>query len=78
VIALAANLALLGEGWVYVATLAVQVAVLLGAALAGVVRSRPLAIARYYVVVTASIAIGLWDRLRSGPAITWDSVEGTR
>lgn len=76
--ALAANVALLGQGWVYVATLAVQAAVLLGAALAGVVRARSFAIARYYVVVTASIAIGLWDRLRSGPAITWDSVEGTR
>ena len=76
--ALAANVALLGQGWVYVATLAVQAAVLLGAALAGVVRARSFAIARYYVVVTASIAIGLWDRLRSGPAITWDSVEGMR
>lgn len=78
VIAFAANAALLGQGWVYVVTFAVQIAVLLAAALAGIVRARAFAIARYYVIVTASIAIGLWDRLRSGPAITWDPVEGTR
>jgi cellulose synthase/poly-beta-1,6-N-acetylglucosamine synthase-like glycosyltransferase len=77
-IAFAANIALLGQGWVYIATFAVQVAVLLAAALADVVPARPFAIARYYVVVTGSILIGLWDRLRSGPAITWDPVEGTR
>ena len=77
-VALVTNLALLGRGPIYAFTLALQLGLLAAAALAGVVRARPLAIARYYVVVTASIAAGLWDRLRSGAAVTWESVEGTR
>jgi cellulose synthase/poly-beta-1,6-N-acetylglucosamine synthase-like glycosyltransferase len=77
-IALAANLALLGEGWVYTVTLAAQLA-LLGAALLG--RALPLAplrIARYYVLTTASIALGLWDRIRHGAPGTWEKAGGTR
>jgi cellulose synthase/poly-beta-1,6-N-acetylglucosamine synthase-like glycosyltransferase len=77
-IALAANVALVGEGWVYVATLAAQVALLAAAALARFIPAWPLRIAAYYVSVTASIAAGLWDRVRSGPATVWESVEGTR
>ncbi len=77
-IALAANLALLGEGWIYSATLAVQLAVIAAAVLARVVPLAPLRIARYYVSTTASIALGLWDRLRRGAPGAWDKAEGTR
>ena len=78
VIALAANIALVGEGWVYIATLAAQGALLAAAALGRVIPAWPLRIASYYVSVTASIAAGLIDRIRSGPATTWEPVEGTR
>ncbi len=77
-IALGANLALVGEGTVYVVTLALQLALLAAAALGRVVPAWPLRIAAYYVSVTASIAAGLIDRIRSGPATTWEPVEGTR
>ena len=77
-IALAANIALVGEGWVYIATLAAQGALLVAAALGRVIPAWPLRIASYYVSVTASIAAGLIDRIRSGPATTWEPVEGTR
>jgi cellulose synthase/poly-beta-1,6-N-acetylglucosamine synthase-like glycosyltransferase len=79
VLAFAANLALLGDGWVYVATMAIQVAVLIGALLGRFVPALPFRIAYYYVTVTASIAVGLWDRLRAGSVpIGWEKVEGTR
>jgi cellulose synthase/poly-beta-1,6-N-acetylglucosamine synthase-like glycosyltransferase len=77
-IALGANVALVGQGWIYVVTLAAQAALLAAAALGRVSRAWPLRIAAYYVSVTASIAAGLVDRIRSGPATTWESVEGTR
>ena len=76
--AFVANLALLGRGWVYTATFAAQLA-LVGAALLG--RFLPLApfrIARYYVMTTASIAAGLWDRWRRGAPGRWEKAEGTR
>jgi glycosyltransferase involved in cell wall biosynthesis len=77
-VALVANAALLGHGWVYVATFAIQLAVL-AAALAGrVVRVRPLLVARYYVLTTASMAAGLWDYLRHGTPAGWSPPEGTR
>ena len=77
-VALIANAALLGQGWVYVATLALQVAVL-AAALAGrVVPVRALLVARYYVLTTASVAAGLWDYLRHGTPAGWSPPEGTR
>jgi cellulose synthase/poly-beta-1,6-N-acetylglucosamine synthase-like glycosyltransferase len=76
--ALALNLALLGEGWVYAATLAGQVAVLAAALLGRVLPFAPLRVARYYVMTTASIALGLWDRLRRGASGTWEKAEGTR
>lgn len=78
VLAFAANLVLLGEGAVYVAALAVQVALLAAAALGGVVRARPLLVARYYVLTTASVAAGLWDHLRHGTPAGWAPPEGTR
>jgi cellulose synthase/poly-beta-1,6-N-acetylglucosamine synthase-like glycosyltransferase len=77
-IALATNVALLGDGWVYAATLAAQLAVLLGAALGRRLSAAPLRICRYYVMTTASIALGLWDRLRHGAPGTWSKAEGTR
>jgi hypothetical protein len=50
-----------------------------GAAVAGGrVRSRPLLVARYYVLTTASIAAGLVDHLRHGTAAGWTPPEGTR
>jgi cellulose synthase/poly-beta-1,6-N-acetylglucosamine synthase-like glycosyltransferase len=78
--ALGANVALVGidAGPLYSITLALQVALLLAAALAGVLRARPLLIARYYVLTTASSAAGLWDWLRHGTPPSWDAAEGTR
>jgi cellulose synthase/poly-beta-1,6-N-acetylglucosamine synthase-like glycosyltransferase len=77
-IALGTNVALLGAGAVYLLTLGVQVAVLLAAALGGLVPVRPLRLARYYLMVQGSILAGLWDRLRTGSRVTWEKVEGTR
>ena len=84
-LALAANVALVagrssiaGAGLLYVVTLALQLALLLAALLAGALRARPLLIARYYVLTTASPAAGLWDWLRHGTAASWDAAEGTR
>ena len=77
-IALAANLALLGQGRIYAATLAGQAALLLAALLARVIPTLPFRVARYYVLVTASIAAGLWDRMRQGPPAAWEKAEGTR
>jgi hypothetical protein len=79
-IALAANIALLalGAGALYEVTLALQLALGLGALLGGVLRVRPLLIARYYVLTTASPAAGLWDWLRHGTEATWEAAEGTR
>jgi glycosyltransferase involved in cell wall biosynthesis len=78
VLVLAANVALLGEGWVYAVTLGAQLALLAGAALAGPTGGRPrvLALCRYYVLVTASLAAGLWDWLRRGTAPTWEREGG--
>jgi cellulose synthase/poly-beta-1,6-N-acetylglucosamine synthase-like glycosyltransferase len=78
VIALVANVLLLGQGWVYVVTFALQVLVLVAAGLAGVVPARPMLIARYYVLTTASLAAGLWDWLAHGTSAGWEPAEGTR
>lgn len=79
-LALAANVALVaaGAGVLYTITLALQLALLLAALLAGALRARPLLIARYYVLTTASPAAGLWDWLRHGTPAWWDAAEGTR
>jgi cellulose synthase/poly-beta-1,6-N-acetylglucosamine synthase-like glycosyltransferase len=77
-VAFGANLALLGEGWVYTAALAAQLLVIAAAVLARAVPLAPLRIARYYVSTTASIALGLWDRMRGGAPGAWDKAEGTR
>jgi hypothetical protein len=80
VIALATSAALAsrGGGRLYRAALAAQVAVLAAAAAGGRVRSRPLLVARYYVLTSASIAAGLWDHLRHGTPAGWTPPEGTR
>jgi cellulose synthase/poly-beta-1,6-N-acetylglucosamine synthase-like glycosyltransferase len=79
-LALAANVALLAIGVspLYAFTLALQLGLLLGAALAGALPLRPLLLARYYVLTTASPAAGLWDWLRHGTAASWEAAEGTR
>jgi cellulose synthase/poly-beta-1,6-N-acetylglucosamine synthase-like glycosyltransferase len=76
--ALVTNVALLGSGWVYTATLAAQLGLLAAAALAPVFPVAPLRIARYYVGVTAASALGLWDYLRRGVPVTWEKAAGTR
>ena len=80
VLALASNLALvaMGEGPLYIATLGAQAALLAAAALGRVVPATPLRVARYYVLVTAAIAAGFWDRLRLGPQAAWEKAEGAR
>jgi cellulose synthase/poly-beta-1,6-N-acetylglucosamine synthase-like glycosyltransferase len=75
---LATNMVLLGEGWVYTATLALQAVVLVAALLGRFVSLAPLRLARYYVLTTASIAAGLWDRARRGSPGTWEKAAGTR
>ena len=77
-IALAANVALLGHGWVYTVTLAAQLGLAAAALLALVVPWRPFRLAQYYVLVTASILGGLYDWLRTGTAPGWEKAEGTR
>ncbi|HET8755455.1 MAG TPA: glycosyltransferase [Solirubrobacteraceae bacterium] len=73
-----ATLALLGRGRVYVAAAAAQAAVLAAAAAGGRVPARPLLVARYYVLTTASLAAGLYDWLRYGTEAGWEPAEGTR
>jgi hypothetical protein len=82
-----------GPHALYVAALAVQLGLLAAAGAGGVVEVvaravrlpafvkaavRPLLIARYYVLTTASIALGLLDWLRHGTVATWEAAEGTR
>jgi cellulose synthase/poly-beta-1,6-N-acetylglucosamine synthase-like glycosyltransferase len=78
VVALGVNVALLGEGTIYGITFALQVAVLGAALLGRWVPLAPLRIARYYVLTTASIAAGLWDRARHGSPGAWEKAAGTR
>ena len=76
-LALGANLALLRRGRLYALTLLAQLFVAL-AAFAPESAPRPIALARYYALVTASIALGTLDRLRDGPPAAWERSEGTR
>jgi cellulose synthase/poly-beta-1,6-N-acetylglucosamine synthase-like glycosyltransferase len=77
-VAFVANAALLGHGWVYSLTFAFQLCFLLAALCGWIVPQTPFRIARYYLLTTASIAAGLWDRLRHGSPGTWEKAEGTR
>jgi hypothetical protein len=78
VIALGTNIALAGQGTVYVVTLAGPVALLAAAAIGAFLPLRPFRIAHYYLAVTASSAAGLWEYLRNGVPVTWEQAEGTR
>ena len=74
----AANVALLGRGWVYTVTLFLQLALIAAALLGRWLPVGPLRIARYYAMTTLSIAAGLWDRWRHGAGGRWEKAEGTR
>ena len=77
-VALVANVALLGDGWVYSLTMTFQLCFLLAALCGWVLPQAPFQVARYYVLTTASIAAGLWDRVIHGAPGTWEKAEGTR
>jgi hypothetical protein len=68
----------LGAGPLYWVTLGAQALLLVAAAAAGALPARPLLVARYYVLTTASLAAGLWDWLRRGTPAGWEPAEGTR
>jgi hypothetical protein len=76
--ALGAAVALIGQGWVYAAAVVLQAGLLAAAIAAGRVPMRPLLVARYYVLTTASLAAGLWDWLSHGTHAGWEAAEGTR
>ena len=76
VLAALATLALLRRGRAYAAAAAVQAALLAAAAAGGRVRSRPLLVARYYVLTTAALAAGLYDWLRHGTEVGWEAPGG--
>jgi cellulose synthase/poly-beta-1,6-N-acetylglucosamine synthase-like glycosyltransferase len=69
---------LLSRRRLYRAAAAAQLALLAAAGAGGAVHARPLLIARYYVLTTASIAAGLLDHLRHGTPAGWEQAEGTR
>ncbi|MFL5891788.1 MAG: glycosyltransferase family 2 protein [Solirubrobacterales bacterium] len=77
-IVLGTNIALAGQGTIYVVTLAAQVALLAAGAVGAILPLRPFRVAHYYLAVTASSAAGLWEYLRHGVPTTWDKAEGTR
>jgi hypothetical protein len=77
VLAFAASLAL-SRRRLYAAAAAAQAALVAAALAGGRIRSRPLLIARYYVLTTASLAAGLHDHLRHGTPAGWEPAEGTR
>jgi cellulose synthase/poly-beta-1,6-N-acetylglucosamine synthase-like glycosyltransferase len=77
-VALIANAFLLDDGWFYVLTFALQLALIAAALLGRFLPLAPLRIVRYYALTTASIAAGLWDRWRHGAGGRWEKAEGTR
>jgi cellulose synthase/poly-beta-1,6-N-acetylglucosamine synthase-like glycosyltransferase len=79
-IVLGTSVALLASrpGALYGAIVGTQAALLLAAALARPLPARPLLVARYYVLTTASLAAGLWDWLARGTSPGWEPAEGTR
>ncbi len=76
--ALVASFVLGASSTLYALALALQLAVVVAALLARVLPLRPLLVARYYVLTTASVAAGLWDWLRHGTPAGWEPAEGTR
>jgi hypothetical protein len=77
-LAASATLARRGGRRIDRAALAAQLGLLAAAAAGGRLRSRPLLVARYYVLTNAAIAVGLWDHLRHGTPAGWAPPEGTR
>jgi cellulose synthase/poly-beta-1,6-N-acetylglucosamine synthase-like glycosyltransferase len=77
-VALLANAFLLGAGRLYISTFALQLGLIAAALLGRFLPIAPFRIARYYVMTTASIAAGLWDRWRKGAGGRWEKAEGTR
>jgi cellulose synthase/poly-beta-1,6-N-acetylglucosamine synthase-like glycosyltransferase len=77
-LAFVTNLALLGQGGIYVVTYGLQLALIAAAILGGQFGGAPFRVARYYALTTLSIAAGLWDRLRHGPPAAWEKAPGTR
>jgi hypothetical protein len=76
--ALAASFVLGTQSALYAAALALQLALVVAALLGRNYPTKPLLVARYYVLTTASVAAGLWDWLRHGTPAGWDAAEGTR
>ena len=79
VVLLFSSAALVGAGWIYQLTLALQLVWLL---LAGAGRLRlPIpgaGLAYYYLVVTWATLEGLARYVRFGPPLLWERIEGTR
>jgi cellulose synthase/poly-beta-1,6-N-acetylglucosamine synthase-like glycosyltransferase len=77
-VAFVANLFLLGDGWFYDLAFVLQLAFIAAALLGRAVPIGPFRIARYYLLTTGSIALGLWDRMRGGAGGRWEKAAGTR
>jgi hypothetical protein len=58
--------------------LAAQLGVLGAAAAAPYTQARAPKLARYYVLTTAALGLGLYDWLRHGTRVGWSATEGTR
>ena len=78
VVAFVVSALLVADSPVYAVAFAAQLALLAAAVLGGLVRFKPLLVARYYVLTTASVAAGLWDWLRHGTPAGWEPADGTR
>ncbi|MGH2916975.1 MAG: glycosyltransferase [Solirubrobacteraceae bacterium] len=63
---------------VYRAAAVLQPALVVAAFAAIALPARPLLVARYYVLTTASLAAGLWDWLAQGTEAGWEAAAGTR
>jgi glycosyltransferase involved in cell wall biosynthesis len=77
-LALGANVPLAFGSTLYAITLGGQAGFLLAAAVGRLTGGRPrvFGLAYYYLLVTASLAAGLWDWLRRGTPPTWERAEG--
>ncbi|MBI2691113.1 MAG: glycosyltransferase [Solirubrobacterales bacterium] len=70
------------ESTLYLVLLILQLALLLAALIAPIIKFKPFLVARYYVLTTASVALGLVDYMRKGTEQIldegWTPPEGTR